>query len=228
MSATDFSSTAEKYLYSRDVLRTKAKAEFFSREPAISDLITEINEFVARSILSLSGQDMRSVPHGLYIGDLVVSFTRTHFVVVDLVVCSELTDATTLLRKQFELLARLNELSAAETIDHLLRRTPNLSALKTKIKALYGQYSQVAHSAATQPLQLLGRIEHEGAERTVVYPVFQENAYVSLQHVASTVFEYYLWAHQFFSEHCDQYDGEWGAQWLPTVFKKLEAVYGSS
>jgi hypothetical protein len=225
MSATDFTSAAEKYLNSRDVLRARAKEEFYSRNPAVGDLISAINEYVAKSMLSLSGQDMRPILHGLYICDLVVSFTRTHFVVVDLLVCSELTDAATLLRKQFELLARLNELSTAETIDHLLKRTPNLSALKTKIKALYGEYSQVAHSSAPQPLQLLGRMEHEWGERTVVYPVFQENAYVSMQHVTLTVLEYYLWSHQFFSDHCEPYDSGWGSKWLSEVVEKHEAVF---
>src|ERR1043166_3572986 len=91
-----------------------------------------------------------------------------------------LIDAATLLRKQFELLARLNELHAAGTIDHLLKKNPQFSALKTNIRRLYGEYSKIAHSAAPQPLELLGRIEDGKRAWTAVYPIFLEDAYVAL------------------------------------------------
>ena len=167
MSTTNFSSSTEKYLYSRDAFRVRAREEFFYRRPSIKLLVFAINEYVASSMLALSGQDMRSIPNGLYIVDLVVSFTRTHFVTIDLIVCSELIDGATLLRKQFELLARLNQLQATETVEHLINRTPNLSSLRTQVKTLYGDYSQVAHSSAPQSLQLLGREEYGDGVFTV-------------------------------------------------------------
>lgn len=228
MPTTDFSSSTEKYLFSRTVFREQAKEQFYTRRPKIVHLISAANEYVAKTMLSLSGQDMREVPHGLYIGDLTVSFTRTHFVIVDLVVCSELIDAATLLRKQFELLARLNELHTSDSIDHLLKRTPSLSALKTQLRGLYGEYSKVAHSSSPQPLELLGRIEHKGKTRTVVYPEFQENAYVSLQHVVLTIFEYFIWANQFMLTYNDKYDSGWADEWQIDTLRQYEAIFEAS
>lgn len=220
-----FSSATEKYLHSRNHFRVKAKQDFFDRNPKIAPLISAVNEYVAVVMLSLSGQDMKPIPNGLYMGDLVVSFTRTHFIIVDLVVCSELIEAATLSRKQFELLARLNELYAAETLEHLLQRTPNLSALKTNLRHLYAEYSQIAHSASNKSLRLLGDIECADGCRTVVYPVFQANAHASLQHVVMTVFEYYIWAHQFLQNHCPKYESGWGTNWLESTIGIYKEAY---
>ena len=125
-----------------------------------------------------------------------------------------------MLRKQFELVARLNELGAAESVETLLRKPPNLAALRTKIKALYGDYSEISHSASPVPLELLGRIYDKDDCWTVVYPVFSENAYVSVNHAAVSVFEYYYWAHEFFSRHVGSYDQTWGEDWIVEASEK--------
>jgi tetratricopeptide (TPR) repeat protein len=227
MSSPNHLPATEKYLFSRDGFRSCAKREFFESKSGVAPLISAINDYVASTILELSGQDMRPIPNSRYIGGLIVSFVRTHFIILDLVTCSELIEAATLLRKQFELLARLNELYASETIDHLLKKTPNLSALKTHIRRLYGGYSEIAHSATLQPLELLGHIDDGKRERTAVYPVFLEDAYVTLQHVVLSVFEYYLWAHKFLSENFQNYDRNWGMEWLLDAIEKHDVTYGS-
>ena len=209
---------AEKYIHSREVFRERARGQFFARDHARS-LVDVINDYVVGAMFALSGQDMSTIPHAEYICDLIVSFTRTHFIVVDLIVSSELIDGTTLLRKQFELLARLQELGVAESLDDLLERTPNLRVLKTDIKKLYGQYSRIAHSADPEPLGLLGRIERHEGDYTPLYPIFVDNSYVALNHAFVSVVEYYLWAHPFFSRHCRSYDIAWGQAWLTRAVK---------
>lgn len=204
---------ADKYNYSREVFRDRAKSEFFARKHARS-LVEITNDYVAGTMFAGSGHDISDLPNAEYVSDLIVSFTRTHFIIVDLIVCSELIDSATLLRKQFELIARLHELSAAKTIDDLLERTPNLRALKTDIKKLYGEYSQIAHSAHPKPLELLGRIERDEGEYTPLYPMFSENSYVALNHAFVCVVEYYLWAHPFASSHWPNYHVTWGQEWL--------------
>jgi hypothetical protein len=156
--------------------------------------------------------------------DLIVSFTRTHFIVMDLIVCGELIEAATLQRKQFELVARLNEIREAKSIESLLKKTPNLTTLRTRIKKLYGEYSKISHSASPLPLQLLGRIPTQEGEVTVVYPIFSENAYVALNHAAVTVFEYYYWAHEFFSRHINTYDRGWGEGWIIEATEKHQLM----
>lgn len=226
MSSMNSLPSTEKYLYSREILRARAREEFFAKKPSVGPLISAINDYVSSTTLGLSDQDVRPVPHGVYICNLIVSFVRTHFIILDLVTSSELIEAATLIRKQFELLARLNELRASESINHLLKRTPNLSALKTQLKTLYSDYSEIAHSSHPRKLDLLGSIVHCEKERTVLYPIFLENAYVSLQHVVITVFEYHMWAHQFLSENFKCYDVDWGAKWMFDALEKYKVTYG--
>lgn len=219
--------STKKYLSSRDIFRARAKEEFFARKPSVSPLILAINDYVASSTLGVSNQAMPPVLHASYICDLIVSYVRTHFIILDLVTCSELIEAATLLRKQFELLARLNELRASKSINHWLKKTPNLSALKTQIKTLYSNYSEVAHSSHPRCLDLLGSIEHgEGKSSTTLYPVFLEDAYVLLQHTVVTVFEYHMWAHEFLSESFESYNIDWGSKWLLEAVEKYKVTYG--
>jgi hypothetical protein len=212
--------SAEKYLYSREFFREQARKEFSERNLHAIPLIRLLNDYAATTMLGSSGCDVSTIPNAQYNLDLMVSFTRTHFIIMDLIVCCELIEACTLLRKQFELVARLNEIRAAGSIKSLLKRTPNLAALRTRIKALYGSYSQISHSADPVPLELLGRIFREDGDVTVVYPTFSENAYVSLNHAAVTVFEYYYWAHEFLSLHVKSYDQTWGEDWIIEATKK--------
>ena len=143
---------------------------------------------------------------------------------MDFTVCCELIEAATLLRKQFELVARLNEISTAESIESLLKKTPNLASLRTRVKTLYREYSEISHSANPVPLELLGRISKENGDVTVVYPIFSQNAYVSLNHAAATVFEYYYWAHEFFARHINTYDQTWGEGWIIKATEKHQLM----
>ena len=187
-------------------------------------VIQLLNDYVATTMLGASGFDVSAIPNFQYNMDLSVSFTRTHFIVMDLIVCGELIEAATLQRKQFELIARLNEIREAESVESRLKKTPNLGTLRTRIRRLYGEYSAISHSASPVPLELLGRISTQEGDWTVVYPIFSENAYVSLNHAAATVFEYYYWAHEFFSRHVNTYDRAWGEGWIIDATEKHQLM----
>jgi hypothetical protein len=62
-------------------------------------LMRAINDYVAATLLGLSRYEVTSILNAQYTVDSIVSFARTHFVVTDLIVCSELIEASTLLRK---------------------------------------------------------------------------------------------------------------------------------
>ena len=227
MGDTDGLIGADKYLHSRRIFRERARTEFFARNHAES-LVTATNDYVAGAMLAASGHDMEGIPNAEYIGGLMVSFTRTHFIAMDLIVCSELIDSSTLVRKQFELVARLKELSAIESLDNLLKKTPNLRVLKEEVRRLYGEYSRIAHSAHPEPLQLLGTIETEAGDYTPLYPVFVENAYIALNHAVHSVIEYYTWAHPFCSRYYQSYNVEWGEAWLDRVAATHKAMFDES
>jgi hypothetical protein len=218
----------QKYLYSRSVFRQMAEAEFFRRNPATKILLDSVNEYVALVLFSLSDKDLRSIPNCQYIGDLIVSFIRTHFIISDLVVCSELIEASTLLRKQLELLARLNELREGKSAEQLKKRVPNLNALQTKINVQYGAYSEIAHSSHLAPLQMLGSQKNsEDNMQTLVFPEFQEDSYVCLQHIVLSVFEFGLCMNELLNAHDLGIDSSENEKLLVDILPKLEAVYGS-
>ncbi|MEN9465478.1 MAG: hypothetical protein RL217_1659 [Pseudomonadota bacterium] len=172
----------------------------------------------------MSGKDICDIKHGHYIAKLIVSFVRTHFIVIDLTIHSELVEAATLTRKQLELLARLNELRKAESVEDILKRTPNMSSLQTKIKALYGSLSEITHSATPQPLELLGSVDVQNGSMTPVYPEFSEHAYTSLSHIALSVLEYFFWADKFFIENFKDYDTLWSSEWILRAAQAYEAI----
>ena len=71
----------EKYLHSREVFRDRARKEFKDRNMHAVPLIRVINDYAAATLLGLSGCDVSSISNAQYTVDLIVSFTRTHFVV---------------------------------------------------------------------------------------------------------------------------------------------------
>lgn len=190
---------AQKYLESREAARRQAEQEFFSSHPEAAPLIALGSEYVAGYMLRLSGQDFSKIRHGLYISDLVVSFTRTHFIAQDLIRFGELIEAAVLIRKQMELLARLHELVNADKLDHLIRKTPNVREIGTQIRGLYSAYSEVAHSSNPVHLQQLGELEKDGKLYTPVYPVYTRHAIVTFQHQVLTVIEFHKWSQPYIS-----------------------------
>lgn len=216
----------DKYLCSRQVFREIARNKFFENPHALP-LIAVVNEYVATTMFIMSGKDVQNIKHGLYIAKLIVSFVRTHFIAIDLTIQGEIVEAATLTRKQFELLARLNELRKVESVENLVKRTPNLSSLQTVLKSLYGSYSEIAHSSSLQPLELLGSVDVQDRSMTAVYPVFSEHAYTSLSHIAFCVLEYFLWADEFFPENFKEYDSSWASEWITRAAQAYEAVAGT-
>lgn len=214
-----------KYVRSREAFRQKAVKDFIAADSEATDLIYRSGEYVAWFTLGLSGKDFRSVPNGLYISDLIVSFTRTHFIASDLVLAGELIDGATLLRKQFELLARLHELSE-EDEKALERKVPNVRALKSQLRRLYGEYSEIAHSASKLPLRLLGRVSDAEGDRTPVYPHFDDNARIAALHLTGTVAEFALWCETFLAKHGTALDMRGDAE-RTTALAKAYAAYNT-
>ncbi|MDK2763749.1 MAG: hypothetical protein KYX63_07130 [Alteromonas macleodii] len=142
MTDKEFSSKAEKYIYSRDHFRKVAQHEFLKFNKDANLLVASINELVASLTLFISGKSFREIENGLYLADLMASFCRSHFIASDLLLGGELVEGAVIVRKQIELLARLNELTNGFDVDRLIRRTPNIKHLKSGLNRLYSDYSE--------------------------------------------------------------------------------------
>jgi hypothetical protein len=105
------------------------------------------DELIASLTYFVVDKDLRPIDKGLYIGDLIVSFCRSHFISSDLLINCELIEVSVILRKQMELVSRLHELTQEGDLDDLIGRTPNVRHLKPVLRRLYGGYSAIAHSS---------------------------------------------------------------------------------
>lgn len=110
---------------------------------------------------------------------LMVSFMRTHYVINELIIYSEIVEAATLMRKQLELLARLNEIDVGE-LEKLDKKVPQMKHLP-ELKEYYGLWSQVAHNASFNSLDLLGyNMDDEAHKRFYVQPTYTDNTVETL------------------------------------------------
>ena len=105
---------------------------------------------------------------------LAVSFMRTHYVINELIVYSEIIEATTLMRKQLELIARMEEIDVSE-LEKLDKKVPQMKHVPW-MREYYGLWSQVAHNANMDSLDLLGyNLEDETHKRFYAQPTYTEN-----------------------------------------------------
>lgn len=196
----------DNHLYQRLMWERRSREAFYSTDEEAHLLATFILEALA---------DFADEPHGAawpvqdergdYTARLVVSFTRTHFSIVKFAEESHLVEGATLLRKQMEVVARLIELDdPAKDLDQLKKKTPNMSALKSKFRGAYGAYSEIAHSSVPERLDLLGFGEDsQGPTRGYLsaYPKFSRNSYVLLHNAAHVFLEFGNWLNNYNKQH---------------------------
>ncbi|KAA9108055.1 hypothetical protein [Microbacterium rhizomatis] len=186
----------DECLAQREGWRARARAVFFASSDArqVFDLV---RHSVTDCVYGLSGRSWKGVPHASYYVGLFAAYVRTQGIVLDLARDSEVLDGTTLLRRQLELVARLRELDATDDASSLRGRTPNIGVLKSKIRGLYGGYSEVAHSSVERVFDLLGSGE-PGAEQWVsMHPKFSVNSHVLLHNAAMVHLDFLLWMREF-------------------------------
>jgi hypothetical protein len=108
---------------------------------------------------------------------LCASFVRSHFIINDLILCGDIIEAATLVRKQLESLARLNELDQLP-LSNLHGRTPNISSVFRHGEGrMYGTLSEVAHFSTPRVSELMHVIENGDRIGPSLQPVFTEHCF---------------------------------------------------
>lgn len=143
---------------------------------------------------------------------LIVSFIRTQLIISEHIINSELVEATTLERKQIELIARLSEIdkktNKKESIHKLKGKTPNIGNgnISDNLKNMYGMFSEIAHSSKTEPFALL--VESLDND-TIVYNVLPEydstNTIVALNNHIQLFFDFVIYMFSFQNEFIPDY-----------------------
>ena len=100
---------------------------------------------------------------------LIVSFIRTHYVISDLVKCSENIEAVVLLRKQLELLCRFKELEK-----HTITTFSNYVGLFCKFAAemLIYQGNNIKGYTSDEDMDIINNLIEEGCRSNI--PFFEQ------------------------------------------------------
>jgi hypothetical protein len=221
----NFKSQAHKYEASREAFRSKARHDFLSFHEDSNELIITLNEIVARHMFFASEKSLKHVENGDYFSKLIVSFTRTHFILYDLTICNELIDASVLFRKQLELVSRLVELDSNIDISKLIKKTPNVKHLEFDLNRHYTDYTQLAHSSVSDKMELLGRAKGESGYFTAVFPEFDENSYVSFRHLFLLVTQYHYWITEKYSVWFTDYDKQIDCSLFTRSYKAFNNIF---
>ncbi len=146
---------------------------------------------------------------------LIVSFTRTQLIISEHIIMSELIEVTTLERKQIELLARLSEidkkLNNKESIHKLKGKTPNIGNgnVSENLKNMYGMFSEIAHSAKTEPLALLVEDSDHNAISYSVLPKYDPiNTVVALNNHIQLFFDFVIYMFDFQNKFIPDYTND--------------------
>ena len=204
----DFNSPLQEYLVSRCAFRQKAKNDFLDHHELSDELINRSGNLVSGLALFCSGKNMSHIDNPSYVSGLIVSFCRSHFASVDLMLIGEYIESATLTRKNIELMGRMYELNEGVDKGDLVGSTPNIKDIPENVRRLYSAYSEIAHSASPSTLDLLGYRQEDKGFFHVLYPEFQEDGYVLFNHVMLVAMNYCVWAIQFYSDIFKDFDGE--------------------
>lgn len=108
---------------------------------------------------------------------LVVSYIRTHYLIADHIMNGDLIEGATLIRKQLESIARINELDK-HTVKSLLKKTPNIkNAIDKDSAKLYGVLSEIAHFGTPDVGSKLRIFEDGERIGPSIYPAFHEDSF---------------------------------------------------
>lgn len=201
----------DHHLLNLQLHEERCRAAFYAGAEEVLPLTTFMLEALADFVQRTSGKAWPvDGEEGHYSVGLAVSFIRTQFLVVRCAEQSHLIEGATLLRKQIELLARLNQIDdSSKTLERLLRKVPDLRVLKSQVAKLYGSYSEIAHSSVPEHFRLLGSGETEETSGYLsLYPKFSPNSYVFLTHAGHAFLEFWVWLQSYNERHGEPWDLE--------------------
>jgi hypothetical protein len=218
-------SQAQKFENAREHFRNKSRSAFLGVHEKSHFLVVSLNEVVARHLYYAESRTLNHIENGDYYGKLIVSFTRTHFVLYDLIICNELIDAAVLFRKQLELVSRLVELEEKIDVSKLIKNTPKVNHLEFDLNRLYSAYSEITHSADPNSMDLLGSINAENGLYTSVFPRFDEDSYVSFYHLFLLVTQYHYWIADKYEKWFEGYSRDEDCKIYKKCYEAFNQIY---
>lgn len=124
---------------------------------------------------------------------LVTSYIRSHYLINDMILDSDIVEATTLIRKQLESLTRIHELDKNPLLK-LLKKTPNvINCFKSVGKKIYPHLSEIAHFATPRVGELLHVVEDGDLVGPSLHPRYTKSAHGSFDLNALVSIYFLFW-----------------------------------
>ncbi len=208
--------------------REKCREDFRDAEREEDNTLRIMVDGLVGSLQDKLSQPIEKVDPGIsYQIGLVTSYVRTHFIVTDLILNGDLVEAVTLIRKQLESVARLNELDK-RPLDKLEGKTPNIRMFfRHGGGEMYGHLSEVAHFSKSRVSELMHVIQNGDRIGPSLYPVFTEHSFACLDmhHFVSIYF--LAWITEKLSEwypHIDHQEGRTMVGLTIAYAKKIDVI----
>lgn len=124
---------------------------------------------------------------------LVTSYIRSHYIINEMILDSDIIEATTLIRKQLESLTRIHELDKNPLLK-LLKKTPNvINCFKSVGKKIYPHLSEIAHFATPRVGELLHVVEDGDLIGPSLHPRYTKSAHGSFDLHALVSIYFLFW-----------------------------------
>ena len=138
----------------RDHSREEAKKALLKNHPVLMGLFNQMDVYMGQLVLrmkdkpSYDDKDQHFYP-------LIVTFIRLHYSIVGFLQCCDVIEASVLLRKQTEIIARYHEVEQNRRLR--ANGVPNMSAISNEsIRRIYNRLSAIAHFSKDETYRLLG------------------------------------------------------------------------
>lgn len=202
---------AVKYQENSINFRAKANKEYRDKEPELHNTFRiTLDGLIVRIVNALSEKIENTNEKISYQISLAISFTRTHFIINDMILEGDLIEAFTLIRKNFESVTRLNEIDKTP-LRKLHKKTPNVINIFGKAgKQLYPSLSEIAHFGTPRVGELLTvKSDCDGRIGPSIYPIFNENSFACFDRHAFVSIYFSFWMIEFLkSVYKDKYDSK--------------------
>lgn len=188
----------------RDNSRKKVQEELFKKHPQLTSLFNQMDVYMGQLVMFLNDKPTYDDKDKHYL-PLVVTFIRLHYSIVDFLLCCDVIEASVLLRKQVEIIARYHEVENGCDIKEKSR--PDVSEIPNEsIRRINGKLSSIAHFSKRENYYLLGyeNIDEDPNAPTVIstLPEYNEKVVDTINDFCE-VFDYFCLLMQRYQNHLD-------------------------
>jgi hypothetical protein len=189
----------------RDHNREEAKKTLLAKHPLLEQLLKQMDVYMGQLVLFLNNKPTYDDKDKFHL-PLAVTFIRLHYSIVDFLLCCDIIEASVLLRKQVEILARYHEVE--QGIKPRGKGSANVHLISDKNiqKCIYGNLCDIAHYTKDESYYYLGydNIVEDPSAPTVISTLaeYDEKVMDTISDFCE-VFDYFCMLMQKYQKHLD-------------------------